>query len=72
MEENSLSSTHPENLIRTNSEEIKNRKWTDKEQEAIRRIATDQQAGDDSRIDFSDIPPLSEQQLAKMIRRKRT
>jgi hypothetical protein len=72
MDEKSLASLQPTQLIRTNSEEIRSRQWTNCELEAIRRIAMDQEAGDDSRIDFSDIPPLSEQQLAKMIRLKKT
>ena len=33
------------------------------------RIAAEQAAGDDSHIDFSDIPELSDEQLARMVRR---
>jgi len=50
------------------SEDIRNRKWTKKELETVRRLATRQAAGDDSDINFDDIPPLTEEQLANMVR----
>jgi uncharacterized protein (DUF4415 family) len=50
------------------SEDIRSRRWTEKERLAARRIAKAQAAGDDSDIDFSDIPRLSEAQLANMTR----
>lgn len=50
------------------SEDIRNRGWTKAEVEAVRRIAVAQAAGDDSGIDFSDIPPLTPEQLARMVR----
>jgi uncharacterized protein (DUF4415 family) len=50
------------------SEDIKNRKWTEEEKEMIRRGAARQAAGDDSHIDFSDIPQLTPEQLASMVR----
>ena len=34
----------------------------------MRRLATRQAAGDDSDINFDDIPPLTEEQLANMVR----
>jgi uncharacterized protein (DUF4415 family) len=34
----------------------------------VRRLATRQAAGDDSDINFDDIPPLTEEQLANMVR----
>jgi uncharacterized protein (DUF4415 family) len=34
----------------------------------MRRAATDQAAGDDSRLNFEDIPPLTNEQLASMVR----
>jgi uncharacterized protein (DUF4415 family) len=34
----------------------------------VRRIAKSQQAGDDSDIDYGDIPPLTDEQLAAMVR----
>ena len=38
------------------------------EKEAVRRGAAAQAAGDDSGIDYSDIPQLTEEQLARMVR----
>ena len=35
----------------------KDRRWSEKEKQALRRIARQQAAGNDSQIDFSDIPP---------------
>jgi uncharacterized protein (DUF4415 family) len=48
------------------SEDIRNRKWTERELVALRRAAKSQAAGDDSGIDFGDIPRLSKAQLAAM------
>ncbi len=50
------------------SEDIKNRQWDEKERRALRRAARLQTAGDDSRIDFEDMPRLTEDQLARMVR----
>ncbi len=50
------------------SEGIRNRRWPKREREALRRIAEKQAAKDDSDIDFSDIPRLTEEQLAGMVR----
>jgi len=49
------------------SEDIK-RHWTKNELTGLRRIAASQAAGDDSDIDFSDIPPLTKSQLQNMVR----
>ena len=49
-------------------EDIKRKKWTKAEIEAVERIAAKQAAGDDSDIDYSDIPPLTDEQLASMVR----
>jgi hypothetical protein len=46
------------------SEEIRNSRWTDR---VLLRIAARQAAGDDSDIDYSDIPPLTDEQLARMV-----
>ena len=51
-----------------NSDDIKNRQWTESEKLAVRRGAAAQAGGDDTRIDFSDIPPLTADQLAHMVR----
>ncbi|HXJ91446.1 MAG TPA: BrnA antitoxin family protein [Terriglobia bacterium] len=50
------------------SEDIRNRQWTEKEREALRRARERQAAGDDSDIDFGDIPRLTGEQLANLVR----
>jgi uncharacterized protein (DUF4415 family) len=50
------------------TDDIRNRKWTEAEKEAVRHAAALQAAEDDSGIDLSDIPKLTEEQLARMIR----
>lgn len=50
------------------SEAIRRRTWTKAERDSARQIANRQAAGDDSLIDYADIPRLSEQQLAQMVR----
>ncbi|MGO8932441.1 MAG: BrnA antitoxin family protein [Terracidiphilus sp.] len=61
-------SSQPEELVRMTSEDIRNRKWSEAEKEVIRRAAAKQAAGDDSDIDYSDIPRLTAAQLASMVR----
>lgn len=63
----SVSSQHEE-LVRMTSEDIRKRKWSEAEKQAIRRAAAKQAAEDDSDIDFSDIPRLTAEQLAQMVR----
>jgi uncharacterized protein (DUF4415 family) len=50
------------------SEDIRRRRWTKAELAAVRRIAASQAAGDDSDINYDDIPRLTEQQLQQMVR----
>jgi uncharacterized protein (DUF4415 family) len=50
------------------SEDIKNRPWTETERQALRRIGRRQAVGDDSRINLEDIPRLTDEQLASMVR----
>jgi uncharacterized protein (DUF4415 family) len=50
------------------SEDIGNRQWTKEERETLRRHAAKQASGDDSDIDFDDIPRLTDEQLAQMVR----
>lgn len=54
------------------AESIWRKPQTEKQKATLDRIAKRQKKGDDSQIDFSDIPHLSEQQLAQFKRpRKR-
>ncbi len=50
------------------SKDFKNRAWTETERQTLRRAAKRQKAGDDSNINFEDIPRLTEEQLANMVR----
>ena len=50
------------------SEDIRNRQWTEGERGVLRRIARRQAVGDDSRVNTKDIPRLTGQQLANMVR----
>ena len=49
-------------------EDIRNRQWTEAEKKTVQRLAAAQAAGDDSGIDYSDIPRLTAEQLAGMVR----
>jgi uncharacterized protein (DUF4415 family) len=49
-------------------EDIANKKWTKKELAVFDRIAASQAAGDESDINYDDIPPLTDEQLAAMLR----
>ncbi len=68
MEKNSSVSSPPERLRSVRSEDIAKRPLTEKEVEILRRIAERQAAGDESQINFDDIPRLTEEQLSKMVR----
>ncbi len=50
------------------SEDIRNRQWTDKERRALRHAAKRQASGSDSDINFRDIPRLTDEQLANLVR----
>ena len=50
------------------SEDIKSRQWTERERQALRRLARRQAAGDESHVNFEDIPRLTDEQLANMVR----
>jgi len=47
------------------SADIKNRKWSEEERQALRRRAAKQAAGDDSGINFDDIPHLTDEQCVR-------
>ncbi|MGH9451363.1 MAG: BrnA antitoxin family protein [Terriglobia bacterium] len=50
------------------SEDIRNRQWTEKERQALRLAARRQASGNDSDIDFRDVPRLTGEQLANLVR----
>jgi len=64
----SFVSSQPAGLKSMSSEDIKNRLWTEREQQALRIASVAQASGDDSDIDFSDIPRLTEEQLSSLVR----
>lgn len=68
MAKKSPASSRSERLKSVTSEDIKNRNWSKSERQSVRRIAKSQAAGDDSDINFEDIPPLTDEQLARMVR----
>ena len=55
-------------LTSVKAEDIFNKPLTKRERETVRRTAERQAASDDSHIDYSDIPPLTDKQLAGMTR----
>jgi uncharacterized protein (DUF4415 family) len=67
MAKKSSESSARDPLKKVRSEDIKNRNWSKAELDAVRRIAAAQVAGDDSGIDYSDLPPLAAEQLARMV-----
>jgi uncharacterized protein (DUF4415 family) len=68
MAKKSSALSQPAGLKSVTSEHIKSRQWTEKERQTVRRIARLQADGDDSGIHFEDIPPLTDEQLASMVR----
>jgi uncharacterized protein (DUF4415 family) len=50
------------------SEDIRSRHFTEKERQAVRRAARRQASGDESDIKFQDIPRLTDEQLANLVR----
>jgi uncharacterized protein (DUF4415 family) len=61
-------SSRPARLKSMKSGDIRNRQWTERERQALRRVAMRQASGDDSRINFEDVPRLTNEQLANMVR----
>jgi uncharacterized DUF497 family protein len=68
MAKKSSASSQPARLVSKTFEDIKNRKLSDKERRTLLAIAERQAAGDDSQINYDDIPPLTDEQWAGMIR----
>jgi len=61
-------SSQPAELKSMRSEDIKNREWSESERQALRRAARHQKDGNDAPINFKDIPRLTDEQLAAMVR----
>ena len=68
MAKKSPASSRREERIKMTSDDIKNRKWTEAERRLVKRQAAKQAAGDDSDINYDDIPRLTDKQLAQMVR----
>jgi len=68
MAKKSSASYRPVGLKNMRSEDIRNRRWTEKERRALRRAAERQATGDESRLNLEDIPRLTDEQLASMVR----
>ena len=68
MAKKSSASSQPAELRKTRSADIRNRRWTEQERQTLRRHAAKQAAGDESDLDFGDIPRLTDEQLAQMVR----
>ena len=58
-------SSRPEKLKSVSAESKFSRPLSEKQKAVLSRIAKRQAAGDDSGIDYSDIPPLTDKQLAQ-------
>ena len=68
MNNKSSESSRREELKSMRSADIKNRKWTDAEREAVRQASQMQQKGSDAGINFEEIPRLTDAQLKSMVR----
>jgi len=64
----SSASSRPAGRKSMRSEDIRNRRWTEKERRALRLAAKRQASGNDSDINFGDIPRLTDEQLANLVR----
>ena len=63
MAKKSSVSSRPEKLVQVNAEHILNKPLSKQQRATLNRLAKKP----DSEIDFSDIPPLSDEQLAQMV-----
>ena len=68
MAKKSSASSQPARLKSAKSEDVKSRQGTESERQTLRRAAGRQAAADDSHINFEDIPRLTDEQLANMVR----
>ena len=71
MKKKSFESSRPEQLLTVSAEHIFSKPLTREQKAALRKIKSNQDAGNDSGIDLSDIPELTDEQLASAKRRAR-
>ena len=64
----SSASSRPAKLISVSAESIFSKPLSKKQKAVLSRIAKRQAAGDDSDIDYSEIPALTDKQLAQVHR----
>ena len=72
MARNSSESSRPGKLVSVSAESIFNKPLTRRQQAVVNRLAKSQAAGDDSDIDYSDIPELTDEQLKEFRRPAKT
>lgn len=70
MPNKSSESSQSEELIRVSADAIRNKPLSEEQIAVLKEMAATQAAGDDSDIDYSDISPLTDEQLARAIRGK--
>ena len=68
MGKKSFASSQPAELKSMSSEDIKTRQWTEKERQALRDASERQTSSDESSLDFSEIPRLTEKQLSALVK----
>jgi uncharacterized protein (DUF4415 family) len=68
MAKKSSASSRPAKQVRVSAESIFKKPLSKRQRAVLDRIAKRQAAGDDSSIDYSDIPPLTDEQLANAFR----
>lgn len=69
MMKKSSASSARDGLVRMTSEDIRRRKWSKSEIEAVRRAAERRAAGEElPEAEYDDIPRLTPEQLANMVR----
>jgi len=71
MAKKSSASSRRGKLIRVSAESIFSKPLNKRQKAVLARIARRQAAGDDSAIDYSDIPALSDEQLAQFRRARK-
>ena len=68
MAKKSFASSRRGALTRVSAEDIKSRQWTDEEKQALRRASEAQAREDETGLEVSDIPRLTNEQLSHLVR----